>query len=291
LYSASGGAGYTYPVNVSYIDAGGGISANSAVYSLLDPAEAVFSLATDRMGKFLFLGGYYIYPLKINQITGKVDGQVLTTPIMDGVVLSLAAYPTGNFVYAMIQNKEIIAYSVDQRSGGLTFVASYPLSATSNGAAGLAITPSGKYLFAIAAGLQTNDSALQAYSINSSTGELTFLNAYGDRATGVTVSPTGKNLYTVSSAEVTAYSLDDSTGSLSMIGRYPNNGGYGALQLVIDPLNQYAYVPNPNSFTGNPYGRAISIFKINQSDGSLSVQTPLQVTPTPHYMALTPTQN
>jgi 6-phosphogluconolactonase (cycloisomerase 2 family) len=83
--------------------------------------------------------------------------------------------------------------------------------------------------------------------------------------TGVAVDPSGTFAYATLNAsnEVTAYTIDSSTGNLTtIVGSQLNGGGQNPVDVTVDPTGQFVYMAN--------YAGTISAFAINSATGGLT---------------------
>jgi 6-phosphogluconolactonase len=152
---------------------------------------------------------------------------------------SIAADPTGRFVYATASGTgEISAYSISE-TGALTeigapVIGTYPFSIT--------VEPTGRFVYV--ANLGGNNVA--AYSIGPA-GILTLIGMADAAAPGsVAADPKGKFLYVASSGFSTVYAFKiGSTGELSLIGT-SNLSGFSSA-IAVDPKGKFVYVTDLTS--------------------------------------------
>jgi 6-phosphogluconolactonase len=175
-------------------------------------------------GKFAYVarGGPpdEIYAYSIDSTTGALSQ--IGSPVATGTdPRSIAIDPTGKFLYCADFNVTHLAlWSIDQVTGALsggTFVVPPGLSPQS-----VAVHPNGGYVFV--AHTSGGDGMVSGYAINSSSGSLTF----GNSATSVAsnpnrllIDPSGKFAFsTVYAANVLSYTIDPSTGAISIGGTF-----------------------------------------------------------------------
>jgi len=166
--------------------------------------------------------------------------------------------PGGRFMYAALfvaAPDNVKGYSI-LRSGALTPTSS-PLSSANNQPTYIGFTPDGSLLF-------TGNYAsldVSAFFIDRSTGNLTKV---GDFATScgcgnlaqLRVTPNGKYLYVAGNGgpnPITEYSINQTTGSLSLIGNVPAVASMDAI--LVDPTSTYLYAVSSN---GTILGYSIS---------------------------------
>jgi 6-phosphogluconolactonase (cycloisomerase 2 family) len=110
--------------------------------------------------------------------------------------------------------------------------------------------------------------SIYCYAVNAVTGALAALaSSPCDSGTlvGVGVDPAGRFAYATHSTsnEIRAYTISDSTGSLSaIVGSQLNGGGINPVDIAVDPLGQFVYMAN--------YGGSVSAFTINSVSGGLA---------------------
>jgi 6-phosphogluconolactonase (cycloisomerase 2 family) len=113
---------------------------------------------------------------------------------------------------------------------------------------------------------------VSAYAVDSSTGALREIAGSpftaGIQSTGVAVDPSGRFAYVSNEcdscrkrANVSAYTIDSSTGALHAVAGSPFAAGREPVALTVDPLGRFAYVVN---FDGG-----VSAYTINSSTGAL----------------------
>jgi len=119
------------------------------------------------------------------------------------------------------------------------------------------------------------DGTVSAYTINSSTGALTEITGSPFAAGGagalsfsVAVDPTGKFVYVANenSADVSAYTINSSTGALTEITGSPFASGTYPYSVTVDPTGKFAYVANGGFMDAG----TVSAYTINSSTGALT---------------------
>ncbi len=182
---------------------------------------------------------------------------------------AVAVEPTGRFAYALDRDDGTIsAYSINVISGALSLVQSVALGVGTSPRSA-AIDPSGKFLYIANFGVSNFTSTVSAYTIDPVTGFLTAISgspfAAGVNPIAVAVDPSGRFAYVANNGggNITAYSINASSGALTQIGT-PVNSGSRPDFISVDPSDKFVYVSNLfGSMTSD-----IFAFKI-QSNGSL----------------------
>jgi 6-phosphogluconolactonase (cycloisomerase 2 family) len=209
-------------------------------------------------------------------------------PINGGPVRGIAITPDNKYLYVSDRDATpaaITGFTINQSTGALTKMAS-PFPGDFIGT--LRIDKFGKYLYAGS----PDDVNVSEYSINSSTGALTFVSDYpsGTSSTSVWMfDPSGTYLYGGSTADNKIFGFkQNADGSLSSIGgmpvtaaTFPNGGG-------IHSNGKFVYVVSTISDTTLQPG-VINIFSVNATTGALTLlnSTPAGVNNTIGF-AITP---
>ncbi|MFZ0747197.1 MAG: hypothetical protein WAM85_22530 [Terracidiphilus sp.] len=215
------------------------------------PFEGATGVVMDGAGKFLYIsdedsatGKHYLRAFLINPNTGAIsEGPILTNTTVSYQYVQ-AADPTGSYVYEWEQDSSynlfLRAFLINGSTGALTEVAGSPylVAASSTTAAtwptglgSLAISPSGKFLYA-----------------------------------GVTYAQTTVQL---SPSQVYAYSIGPS-GALSQVGSSPVSiQAQEIASLLVHPNGNYLYVSyRPGDPTGD--NSAIATYSLNPASGAVS---------------------
>jgi 6-phosphogluconolactonase (cycloisomerase 2 family) len=228
--------------------AGTGVSAytiNAATGALTSVGTAVAagtsprSITVDPTGKFVYVGNSSsgdVSAYTINASTGALS-EVAGSPYAAGQALySVSIDPARKVAYVISSSVSvdfsISTYTINATTGALTSVG-VPVAAEW-GSQDLIVEPSGRFAYVPNAadgrptfdGIQPNGQ-VTAYAINTTTGSLTRLGAAvaaGSGPRSVTVDPSGKFAYVansgfrVGSGNVSAYTINATTGALTSIG-------------------------------------------------------------------------
>ena len=267
-----------------------GVSSGTGVLTQVGPPTAVGSgpraIAIHPSGSWLYVAcpdpPAGIYGFRVDPTTGALKalpGSPFAT--LGSRPVGITLDPSGQFAFVPNNGSEnVTVFSVNPLTGQLTAVGA-PFQAGSAPSFAYA-DGSGKYLYV----LDDHDDLIYAYAI-ASTGALTPLSV--PTFQGVSnplfsaVSPNGKFFYvpnwtsggSVPQATVSAFSIDPSSGILSMVSGSPFGAGNGPASVAIDPTGRFAYVPN--QFSGT-----ISGFSLDSGTGGMSPlsTTPAGITPT-----------
>jgi 6-phosphogluconolactonase len=244
------------------------------------------SVTIDPSGNFIYVTDgvtNQVYGYLINRATGALTS-ITGSPFATGPTpQSVSVDSSGQFLYvANAGTRDTWEYSINQSGGVLTKTGikrlrgrsgSYSMAQT-KGDHPISYSPK----FAFAANYSSSN--VFAYSINSTTGQLSNVGAPNTISAGTTpnamaVDPTGSFLYVTDStnATVLAYIIDPITGVLNAISGSPFSTDLAPQSLTIDPSGRYLYVANQSS-------NSITIFGIN-TDGTLGtpVSQPIGVAP------------
>lgn len=190
--------------------------------------------------------------------------------ISDAFGASIAADPTGKFVYEITSGGTINSYSVNTATGSLTRV-SFVASAQSP--RNIAVDPTGK--FALVSYSQTN--VMDVYSINATTGELTkvtgspfTISSWG--LGGIAFDPTGKFVFVTEANDggqnISVHSLNPTTGFLTAVPGSPFSNNGRSFSIAVDPTGKFLISSYFHTATADP--RGVSAFTINPATGALA---------------------
>ncbi|MBZ5718881.1 MAG: lactonase family protein [Acidobacteriia bacterium] len=272
------GAIDAYAINA----ATGGLTPISGSPFQVGSGTGPYGLAIDSVGKFLFLthvNTQSIYVFTRDANTGALTS-VPSSPFAANDPWQLVVHPSDNFLYASNTYDlmgSISAYAIDRSTGALTEIAGSPFTTVAGwpGPSGLAISSSGKFLYAGLGGTANANHLVAAFSIDSSTGALTPVSGSpfttGDGPFRVVLDQSGKYLYTANSHgnTISAFAIDSSTGALTAMSGSPFTTGNFPFALAMDPVGKFLYTANQDS--GD-----ISGFSVNATTGAL---TPLPSSP------------
>ena len=202
----------------------------------------------------------------------------------------------GMFAYVANQNYPaasgtVSAYTINATSGVLTPVAGSPFGEASGEPYGLAVDPTGKFVYAP----NVFSYSVSAYAINATSGALTPVVGSpfgtGGNPEGVAVDPTGKFVYVPNSLSdsVSAYTIDATSGALTSVAGSPFGTGttpQGVTNVAFDPTGKFAYVTNANS-------NNVSAYTINATSGALTpvAGSPFATGNNPSAVTVSPTGN
>jgi len=274
--SGNGGgttARFAYVVNFNNGGSGtvSGFTVNQTNGSLTSTGQNITTggAAADGPAAVLIVGGKFLYTANdggsvsgftIDNITG-----LLTTmsgsPFAAGFSPSaLAATPDGKFLYAAnTGGATITGYSINATTGVLSALGEVP---TSSGSAGLAVHPTGKFLYAA-----VDADGIDVFTINTTSGGLTLVRnvppLLNGRPQALAVDSSGRFLYAADGVSgVEFYTINQTTGDLTVGRSNPFAAGTGPVAITTDSAGKFIYVANQDS--NNISGYAIL------SDGSLA---------------------
>ena len=129
------------------------------------------SIAVHPSGKFVYATrSSDVFTYAVDSNTGLLTSVVTTA---ESFPTSIAIDPSGQFAYVTNSSNELSTYAINLTTGALTFQS---VTGTGAGPTSIAIHPSGKFAYVTNSG--SND--VWAYSIDSVTGALTFINSITD---------------------------------------------------------------------------------------------------------------
>lgn len=222
----------------------------------------------------------YVSTYSINSSTGALTPLAAPTASAGIQPQSIAINPAGTFAYVANEGDFLLPgyvsmYSINSSTGALTPL-SPPTVTAGFGTGYITINPAGTFAYAV----NFEDSivgSISTYSIDPSTGILTFLNsgiALGNTPSELTINPAGTFAYITNKYDknLFIYSINPSSGSLSRVSSYSLSPSYPT-RVTINSSGTFAYIVNTGDGTSNGY---VSMYSINATTGAL---TPLS-TPT-----------
>jgi 6-phosphogluconolactonase len=195
------------------------------------------------------------------------------------------------FVYVANEDFDnISAFTVDSTTGALTPVPGSPFAAAGNTPTGVAVDPSGKFAYVTTrclSNVSCQNGTVSAYTINSTTGALTPVPgspfAGGTVPKSIAVDPSGKFAYVVNeclnspfpcvvNGAVSAYTINRTTGALTLVPGSPFAAGAITFSVTVDPSGKFVYVVNVcTSLTAGCVGNGtISAYSIDSTTGALT---------------------
>jgi 6-phosphogluconolactonase (cycloisomerase 2 family) len=225
-------------------------------------------------GKFLYAGMQVsidsnVWAFSVDPSTGALS-PVPGSPfpgqsyVGGGGVNSIALHPNGKFLYASGFFLGITGYAVDQSTGALTQLADSPfIPAGAFFNSKLVVHPSGNFLYMAdmdADGVRAFPIAADG-SLGSEIAGSPFASGLAPR--GIALDSAGKFAFVPNEGDlnVTAFSINSSTGALALVGNADTGNGPSAV--TVDSTSKFLQVTN--YWDGN-----VSTYKINPSTGALT---------------------
>ncbi len=158
------------------------------------------------------------------------------------------------FAYtANLTSGDVSAYAVNATTGVFTPAPGSPLKVGA-GTVAVAVDPSGQFAYVTNNGTSATDPpTLRAYTIDSSTGALTFVNgsaiATGAAPLAIGIEPSGRFVYVTSagSLNILGYAINPKTGALTALADNPFTAEVAPNAIAFDPSGKFAYVTNGTS--------------------------------------------
>jgi 6-phosphogluconolactonase len=218
----------------------------------------------------------------INRSTGELTALAHSPFAAGDFARDLAIDSTSKFLYANGPVGSVLGYTINA-DGSLSAVPSSPYLVVPLNAApeGVALDPSGKFLYVSLAGI----GKIGAFSIDGSTGAFAPVAGSpfpaGNKPEAIGVTP-GHFLYAVNAADntISAYKVSTVDGSLAAVARSPFPTGTPVDNNLLAPFSGSVAPDRAGSFLwiGAPQSGSLASFSINSSTGAL---TPLGVTTLP----------
>jgi 6-phosphogluconolactonase (cycloisomerase 2 family) len=217
------------------------------------------------VGKFAYVanqGDDTISVYSINADTGALTA--VGAPVAAGSApRAIAVDPFSRFVYVANSGSrgggggDVAAYRI-QPNGSLSLVSTYLVGDTPRA---VAVNPNGSFVYVAAA----HDSTISTYSINATTGGLTFVASIGAGHVPNSIVIHGQFAYVTNGGDgrgsstgtsdntVAVYGIDAATGKLTgPIATYAT--GVNPRQVAVNPLGTFAYVANGSDNNVSIYG-------------------------------------
>src|SRR5712692_8605566 len=195
------------------------------------------------------------------------------------LLLSFAGHAFGNntpkFAYVANSNPhgttgDVSAYTIDSTTGALSPVSGSPFAAGS-APTSIQVDPSNKFVYVA----NSFSFTISAYAIDSATDALSAISgspfSTGAFPRAMAAHPSGKFLYVpncgnafcTAGGNVSAYTINSTTGALSPISGSPFAAGLGAVSVAVEPSGKIDYVANFDSNNDKAY-------TIDSTTGALS---------------------
>jgi len=194
-------------------------------------------------------------------------GEALSIPYE----LSMTMHPSGKFFYVFTSGVQSSIQAVSVNAGGGTVLG--PAVEESASLSLGVFDPTGKYLFVN----DGTDGAIFVFQVNQNDGSLTavanspFALPSGEQPTYLAIGGSGTSLFlyadlyaqTALGGGITAFSIDSSTGALTLVPGSPfQTGSYAPYYISVDPSRNFLYA---SGYLGTLWG-----FNINPTNGALS---------------------
>jgi len=202
-------------------------------------------LAIDRLGRFLWVTNWgwhtvSAFTIGSNGVLTPVGSPLATT---SSLPYAITAHPTMDFVYVAhsSSNFAVTVYSVNPSTGALTL--QQTLTNVIVSPSGIVVDPSGRFAYAL-----TQNGGISVFSINSTTGLLTYVGATSTNGSSfaLAVHPNGQYVYVTignSNNNVQVFAINQSTGALTAVGS-PFNAGNNPRGVTVNTAGTFLYVTN-----------------------------------------------
>jgi len=252
-----------------------------------------YGVAMSINNKFLYSANYTsqtVTAFAINPINGSLAmiGSPMTTDARGPN--GLFAHPGGQFLYITnYASHSISAYSVGN-NGVLSQVPNSPFSALpARNLNGITGSSDGRFIFAAASGGLPNTNGIAAFTVNTSTGELTLVSgtpfrnpsdgSVNNQGDGITIHPNGEWIYMglYGQGKMAAWSINQTTGALTPIGSpaannspaYSDEGGSAS---IVSSDGRFLY-GTAFSRSNEANSEKIITYAIDQMTGAVSKVT------------------
>lgn len=251
-------------------------------------AQSINFFRGDPAGKFLYivdLGAGTAQSYAIDANTGNIT--FTGTYTLAGTPWGIVTSPNGNYAYVSVTGApyNITMYSVNN---GFAYLGTTSVSVTTPWA--IRADKTGKFIYVT--GNSGTLGAMQAYSINQTTGALTAVGSVisispSEAILDLIIDKYNRYLYAIvatNQPSIYAYSINQSTGALTSIGIYGD----------ANAANQYTmlHTTDLNSeFFYHTAGSSVNIYSINQSTGALTLAFFTSLYPPVYQLVIIPNKN
>jgi YVTN family beta-propeller protein len=215
---------------------------------------------------------------------------------------SIAVDLTGKFAYVANEGcgdsafGNVSTYSIDATTGVLASTGP-PEPSNDEGGRSVAVDHFGKFAYVANWGEGDTSGSLSAYTLNATTGALTFTETINGACPGlcapwsVAVDPSGKFAYVANEGGfaptgVSMFTINATTGALTSTGTVTAGGR--AVSVAVDPTGKFAYVTNSsNSSPGE--SNSVSMYTLNATTGALTSIGAIAAGTDPASVAVDPT--
>jgi DNA-binding beta-propeller fold protein YncE len=203
-------------------------------------------ITTDSTGKFLYVAtsGNAVAAYSVNTGTGVIAALPGSPYPASNLPWRVVTDVAGKFLFVSNLDSgsgDVSAYVINS-DGSLTQVSGSPFATGSfSGPNGLAVDPSGKFLYVALSGSfqpPTQNNQIAVFSIDNNTGMLTQVSGSpfttGNGPVGIAVTPDRKFLYTADSLDntISGFSIDTASGNLTSLSGSPFTAGRGKFLFV-----------------------------------------------------------
>jgi 6-phosphogluconolactonase len=218
---------------------------------------------------------------------------------------AIAVHPSNKYVFAIAQPAaQLHVYFLDNATGRLHETDNSPVDTGVVSPFSLALGQNGRYVY-VAGRLSDN---VMGFEFNEQTAELTPIKSMpvatgGRRARQIVVSPDGRFLYSVNvySDTVSAFTIEQKSGALIPVKGSPVSVGKAPVDVMVDmadipeditqaPYNLHMHPSGKFLFVCNWMSASVSVFKVDQASGALTLVegSPFISDPHPYDLIVSP---
>lgn len=270
LYLFDATAAKIYAFSIAHGNSGALTPIPGQPFAVPDTFQQYHHIITDPLGRFVYITNYEgndIDVFVVNSSTGALS-VAAGSPFLVNSPFYLATTPSGSYIYAPDSTDGLINILTVSASGQLARALSSPffIPAAGNFASFDVVHQSLNLLFS------ANFDSVSSYTLDPSTGTLNYApGAPYDTFTSQNIQPfmvaldaSGNFLYApdATTGGILAYSVNQSTGSLTLITGSPFAAGSSIFEIFADPQNPVLYVEGSDG--------SINSYAINASTGALT---------------------
>jgi lactonase family protein with 7-bladed beta-propeller len=186
---------------------------------------------------------------------------------------NLAIHPSGKYVYYSSGTLPgMIGFSLGS-DGAPTLLAGSPFYPDPVGDGGMAITPNGKFLFAVSAPA-LNNTQIYAFSIDTSTGALSLMGSTtaSPAMNSMQIAPAGDYLYVGTTSTISVFALNQQTGQLITVSGSPFQAAKQLTSFALSPDGRFLYAAGCvlSSAYSAPAACEVQAYSVNSITGQIS---------------------
>jgi 6-phosphogluconolactonase len=265
--------------------------------SLVVPVAA----AVDSTGKFLYVadqlgsgGGNNISEYSIDPNSG-VPTAISQGACTTGLTTAVVTDSEAAFLFASTSSGDVCSFSISPQ--GILQPVGSPFSLGEFVVKSITVDPLGKFVYTANNSLSASTFNIAGFSTQG-VGALNLVpgspfatgGAPGDPPSSLAVDPLGRFLYVANFSDISGFSINTSTGAISMLSGFPFSAQVAAsASIAADPSGQFLYIANTAGQPPSGSSYSVAAYAIEQTTGMLTPVpgSPFDTGAVPQGMAIT----